>query len=777
MQAEILPFLNTDKCLHCKDKVEAGELYCCHACELLYKVMHETDFKHKLDRQLQKINKYKYLDQAGFENIFRFDSNERYFLIYVNGMECSSCIHLIEKLPEFYSEIVEARVHFSNSTVLLRLSNEGQLSHVLGLIEELGYKPKLLKPSESVIEQHKIENRKMLMRIGVAGAAAGNMMLYVIPIYSGLKGEMAQAFNWICFFLFLPILFYSATPFYRGAFNALKYKVISVDLPITLALWFGFAASTFNLITKQADVYFDSTASFIFFILLARYLLKKVQQIYLFQPQFDDLISNEKIERVNPSNDQGQNQDQDQSEIIPSQEIKVGDVLLIRNQESVPADGVLLTEQCHLDLSLLTGESLPQRTFKGMNVFAGTKVFSESILIKVKKIGPDTQLGQLLTKLRSSTQTKTQFALLTDRLAQYLIFIVLAVAGLFLVFATKISFQEALNRSLALIVLACPCALAFGTPLAQGLALKKAKKMGIIIKNPSVFEKILKVKNLFFDKTGTLTEGHLYFTQSFPADLTLQEKEIILGLENISYHPIAQNLRFQWNEILPANIQKAKEMIGEGVEGYCQADFYQLKSSSVSNDRGLMQVEFLKNHQRIAYLFFADQVRPDSIETVKQLKKRFNQISILSGDRSSEVMNVAQLVQLPQKQTYIGYSAEQKEKLIRSYKNTCMIGDGSNDALALQAADVGIAVKGSTDLSLAHADVYLTESGLKSVLKLILLAEKTQRTIKANITISLIYNSLGGVLALNGVISPMMAAILMPISSLFLIASTLWGLK
>ncbi|MFZ3231462.1 MAG: heavy metal translocating P-type ATPase [Pseudobdellovibrio sp.] len=759
--------IKTDKCLHCGDMISMDETYCCQACELLYKVSHDFEFKKQIGFQSQKINKYKYLDQDSFEAAYRLNKKERNFLVYVNGMECSSCVHLIEKLPEFYSEILEARVQFSNSTVLFTLSNNGLLSQVLGLIEELGYKPKLLKSGESVLNQHKIENRKMLMRIGVAGAAAGNMMLYVIPIYSGLKGEMAQTFNWICFFLFLPILFYSAVPFYRGAWNSLKHKVISVDLPITLALWFGFGVSTYNLVTGQAEVYFDSTASFIFFILLARYLLKKVQQFYLFQPDFDDLISSEKNERLYLG----------KSEFIPSSEIKSGDILLIRNQETIPADGVLLSEQCHLDLSLLTGESLPQRTFKGMSVFAGTKVFSEPICIEVKKTGNETHLGQLLMKLRSASETKTHFALLTDRLSQYLIFTVLTVAGLFFAIYSKYSVQDALNRSLALIVLACPCALAFGTPLAQGLALRKAKKMGIIIKNPSVFEKLLKVTDLFFDKTGTLTEGVLHFNQSFPANLTMHEKEIILGLENVSFHPIAQNLRQQWNDVLPASILSPKEVISEGVEGYFENDFYQLKSSSVSDDRGLMQIEFLKNNRRVAYLYFSDKVRADSVDIVNQLKSRFAQISILSGDRSSEVMNVAKQVQLSQKQTYIGYSAEQKEKLIRSRKNTCMIGDGSNDALALQASDVGIAVKGSTDLSLAYADVYLTESGLKPVMKLLALAEKAQRTIKTNIAISLAYNFLGGFLALNGNISPMMAAILMPISSFFLIVSTLIGLK
>lgn len=757
----------TNKCLHCNDKIAEGEVYCCQACELLYKVSHDWNFKSQLQQQSKKINKYKYLDQPNFEKLYRVHDEQKSFLIYANGMECSSCVHLIEKLPEFYSEIVEARVQFSNSTVYVSLTEAGSLSQVMGLIEELGYKPKILKAGESVIKQHQLENRKMLMRIGVAGAAAGNMMLYVIPIYSGLKGDLAETFNWICFFLFLPILFYSAVPFYRGAWNSLKHKVISVDLPITIALWFGFVVSTFNLVTKQPEVYFDSTASFMFFILLARYLLKKVQQYYLFQPDFQDLITNEKIERVTLNG----------TEIITADEIKVGDFLMIHNQESIPADGVLETEQCHLDLSLLTGESLPQRTFKGMNVFAGTKVFSDSILFEVKKVGAETHLGQLLHKLKASSDVKTKFALLTDRLSQYLIAIVLLIAiGFFAIYA-QYSFQEALNRSLALIVLACPCALAFGTPLAQGLALRKAKKNGIIIKNPSVFEKILTVQNLFFDKTGTLTEGQLRFTQSFPGDLTNEEKQIILGLENISYHPIAQNLRMQWNDILPAQIKRAKENVSEGVEGYFNDDFYQLKSSSVSNDRGLMQVEFIKNYKRIAYLYFSDQIRHDSVETVEILKNRFQQVNILSGDRSSEVAVIAKKVNLPPQQTYIGYSAEQKEKLILSTSRSCMIGDGSNDALALQAADVGIAVKGSTDLSLAHADVYLTESGLKPILKLLSFAEKTQRTIKANIAISLIYNSIGGMLALTGFISPMLAAILMPISSLFLILSTLWGLR
>lgn len=758
--------LQAARCLHCHDVVVGSGLYCCHACEILFQMSEVNGFKLPHSEE-NKFSKYLFLDQANFDLLYRSDKNTKDYQVFIGGLECSSCVHLLERLPEFYNAILETRVNFSNSNMQIKLGPTGKLSKVLDLIESFGYKPKIMKPGQSLKDNHKIENRKMLMRIGVAGAAAGNMMLYVVPIYSGLKGDLAQTFNWICFFLFLPILFYSAVPFYRGAWNSLKHKVVSVDLPITVALWLGFIVSTFNLVLQQSQVYFDSTASFIFFILVARYLLKKVQQFYLFTPEFDDLIATEKIQRRTESG----------LETIPLNQIKIGDELVIYNQQFVPADGVLISDTCHLDLSLLTGESLPQRNFKNMQVFAGSKVFSESMIMKVQAVSGETRLGQLLYNLNLGSKAKTDFSLITDKLAQYLIVIVLLTATIFFAFYMNVSVQQAINRCLALIVLACPCALAFGTPLAQGLAIRKAKKIGILIKNPAVLEKILIIKNLFLDKTGTLTRGQLIFYQSFPAPLSKRDKEIILGLETISFHPVAQSLRQQWSDISPVTIIKPIEIVSEGVEGYYDGDFYQLKASAVNDDRGLLQIEFIKNGSRVAYLYFSDQLRDDTLDSVHQLRSHFNNISILSGDRSSEVLKIAQSVQIAKRNTHIGFSAEEKADLIRQTPGCCMVGDGSNDSLALQAADVGIAVAGSADLSLTYADVYLTESGLKPILKLIQLSKRAQRTVKVNIGISLTYNLVGAVLALTGFISPMVAAILMPISSLILILSTLWGLR
>jgi len=497
-------------------------------------------------------------------------------------------------------------------------------------------------------------------------------------------------------------------------------------------------------------------------------MLKKIQKNYLTEPQLKDFLKEEFVLKRKSA-----------GEFVktPIENLSSGDVVLLKKNQIFPADGELLSESAYIDLSLLNGESLPQLNHRSMKIYAGTRLCSEEAEIRVNKTGYQTQIGSLISLLSKNSFTKTPFASLTDRLAQGLILLVFAVAILFFILYYSISPNEAVNRALALIVLACPCALAFGTPLAQGLSMKKAKTLGIIIKSPHVFEKIIRSENLFFDKTGTLTEGKLELLQNFPHPLSQEIKSLILGLEAESEHPIAQSLRSLWSDVKPTPFEQRKEILNLGVEGIYNNDFYELKTSSSQDDRSLIQIEFSKNSQKLAYLYFTDRVREESQSLVRDLQKKLKTIMILSGDKSMHVQEVALKCGIMKDFALSHQSPEDKANIVSQYPHSIMIGDGANDALALQKADVGIAMKGSVELSLAHADVYFTKGGLTPLIQLMKLSHTAQRTIQTNIAISLLYNSIGGALALMGFVSPWLAAVLMPISTGLLLISTLWGLK
>lgn len=749
------------QCLYCgasfnpTSTSSSDDRYCCSACQ------HLAQFEINPPSSTYNFSKYKELDLKEIQQKYQNPNVPGEFSFYVKGLECASCIHLLEKIPEFYSDVISSEVLFSHSIVKVHLKESASLAKVASLIEEMGYEPSIILTSENVFEKNKLENRDFLKRIAIAGAVTGNIMLFVVPIYAGLAGNWATAFNWISFFLFLPIVFYSATPFYRGALNALKFKVVNIDLPITIALLASFLLSTFNLFRGNGALYFDSTASFIFLILSSRYLLKRVQQKFLSTPSGIRLPSTVvKLENGNEV-------------LVSTEKISPNDHIKLPVGLVLPFDGLLISDRAHLDMSLLNGESLPRTFTKGMTIQAGTRILNEPIEISVLRSGAKTEFGGLLETLEKDSVQQTYFVGVTDKISQWLIVSVFAFAILFFIFYINIDFNEAFNRSLALIVLACPCALALGTPLTFGLALKYAQKEGIIIKNGAVLEKILKIKNIFFDKTGTLTEGKLSIAKTFPPELPETTKSIILTLESISNHPVAFAIREAWGQ-LPLNnkLNDIHEEYGTGVFAEYEGQSLSLTGQSKA---GLIIISLKENNKTIAELYFTDEIRDTSPQVIKAIKKMKLPLKILSGDTQENTELVGIECGIEKQNCFGKQTPNDKLNWIQKFDHSIMIGDGANDSLALQAASVGIAVRGSMDLSLKHADVYFTDGGLDPLLKLFAIAKKSHQTLYRNLLISLIYNFLGGTLALSGYITPMIAAILMPLSSAAIVISTLIG--
>jgi Cu+-exporting ATPase len=260
--------------------------YCCSACEVL-----DGNFSAP---SVKIMDSFSHLDQVNFKSKYQLDSQPFDYELYVEGTHCSSCIHLIEDIPDFDDSVIEARVNFSQSRLLLKVTPKFSLAKLAHLLVSWGYKPHFLEKDSNSSELVHIENRNLLKNLAIAGACAGNIMLFVIPVYSGLNGSLATAFNWMSFVLFLPILLYSGVPFYKGAWNSLRYKTVNVDLPITIAMVSGFLLSTINLVRGSGAIYYDSTASFIFLILCARYFLKRTQQKFVSAIQYQDFFGNQR---------------------------------------------------------------------------------------------------------------------------------------------------------------------------------------------------------------------------------------------------------------------------------------------------------------------------------------------------------------------------------------------------------------------------------------------------------------------------------------------------
>ena len=763
------------ECAYCRSPVNGVGLFCCSSCELLsHWIKQGVSPLAEQNSVSEKWQKYNLIE---LEEPFNLSQNSysKKFKFYIEGLQCSSCVHLLEDLPQFCNSVTRAKLNYSNRILEVDIKSSYFLGSLCQSIEDLGYTPTVLKENLDYENAIHKETRNDLKRIGVAGAIAANQMLFSIPLYAGLTGEMAFIFRWVSFFLFLPLVFYSATPFYKKAWVSLLVRRVNVDMMIVIALWAGFIFSTYSLLMGSDDLYFDSTASFIFLILLTRFWIKRHQNNFLQKNIFSDLFINEIYEKTDP-----QGQTDSKKIFITFNKIQRGELLKLKQSQLIPCDAILTSEVCDVDLSFLTGEAYPVKKHKGETLLAGSRLLSSEASIKCQTESLESALAQALSKL-DDRGGKNSFQTLTDLTAHRLTLVVFTVAGAFFILTYQHLGFEAFKRCLALITIACPCAVAFGTPLAHNIGLRKAIQKGFFIKSETVFEKINQISKIIFDKTGTLTSAQLRLTKTFPADISDEYKSIILGLEKSSMHPIALSLKKSWIDHEIKNITQVHEIASLGVEAYDEGHHYQLTKSKIDqNDQvyqNTIQVDFSIDGRRMAYLFFEEDLRPEAKSVIKDFYKRKFDVMMLSGDKRPRAIEVAKQLAIRPAFVFSEQSAESKKEIIQQQNPCLFVGDGLNDLLGLHEAHVSYAIKGAFESTLQVSDVYAPQKDLTSILEIVDLSQEIHKTTQVNLLFAVFYNSVGGIMALAGLINPLIAAILMPASSFVITAHTVYRLN
>lgn len=774
-------------CVHC-DEAAIPAIYhendsarekpfCCEGCLTVYNILHQKGlesyyeiknnaaiFKRRSPVEV-KESAFKFLDDTEFLKEFSYNNSraERTMEFYLEGIHCLACLWLIEKLPEFLPGVFSSKLDLDRSVVTVVLNSEGKFSTVARELNQLGYRPHPLKRNQDVADLKVKEERQALMRIGIAGAAAGNIMLYAVSLYGGASGEFAQLFNALTVAFAIPVLTYSSFPFYQNAWNAIKNKTLSIDIPISISLLIGAIMGVYNLILGIPDNYFDSLTTLVFLLLLSRYFLQKIQEKGLSASDLHFFYQSDSVLRASETNPE------DFSEIHP-RFVKTGDILKIQAGEFFPADGIVLRGSSNLNNSLLTGESVPVKVHAGDKVLSGTQNLDQDLVIKAEQVSEESRLGKLLKNVENGWAHRSQIVNLTNKVSKYFTLAVfLLSATLFVYLYQKHDLRHALEGAITLLIVTCPCALALAVPLTFTRALSRASEQGIIIKSDEVIEKLAKVKNVYIDKTGTITHGKLKIVD-FEIIKTPQiwMEEIIYNLETRTRHPVGMALidSIKGSNYRTLAVEDFKETLGRGVSGRIENHFYEINKDGIFED-----------YELIATFGVKDTVRADSKNTLAELQKAGLDIKILSGDRNEVVEKIAREVGLSSSNALSGLTPEEKSELIKKTPGSMMIGDGANDAIALSHAHVGVAVMGAMDISLRAADVYLTTPGLIPVEKLFILSQETMRVIRRNLILSLLYNSISVSAAFAGIINPLIAAIIMPVSSLTVLFSTLIGTK
>ncbi|HET7544938.1 MAG TPA: cation-translocating P-type ATPase, partial [Polyangiaceae bacterium] len=627
-------------------------------------------------------------------------------------------------------------------------------------------------------------DRALLLRLGIAGAAAGNVMLMALALYSGeyagMASEYAALFRWGSFAIATPAVFWAGSLFFRGGLAALRTRTPHMDLPVSLGLLAGYLGSAVNTVRGQGGVYFDSLCTLVFLLLVGRYLQRTHQRR---SAKASDLLN-----ALAPTT--ARLVDGDDAHDVPANAVAAGSIVEVRAGERIAVDGVVSAGSSAVDSSLLTGESLPVEVAVGDRVHAGTTNVSATLRVRVESVGGETRLGRLMQSVEATQRERAPIVRLADRVSGYFVLTILGIAAITLLLWWQWDKAHAINHTVALLVVTCPCALGMATPLSVSVALRAAAQRGILFKGGEFIEELARPGLIVFDKTGTLTEGRLALVSWCGAEAS---KAYARAAEASSGHPIARAFQRAIGESAlvcserreyPGGIfaRVAGRDVLVGSQSFVRALLGSLPVWSVTRahahaDAGQTPVLVAVDGEVRAVAAFADTVRPDAAASLTRLAELGFQLEVLSGDDQRVVDSVVRELGVPLANAQGGASPEAKLSMIRELRATgqrvFMVGDGVNDAAAMAAANVGIAVHGGAEACLSAADVFTTRPGLETVALAALGSKRTLRVIRVGIALSLAYNLIGVALAVSGKLDPLWAAILMPISSITVVTAAL----
>ena len=697
--------------------------------------------------------------------------------LMIEGLRCAACSWLIDKMVRQLPEIADVSVNAATGRALIEWRGPPtRLAEVLRTIARLGYKPHPLNDT-TLAEAQQAERRSALKRLAVAAFGMMQVMMFAVAVYSAeLSGEIMEAdmlryFRIVSLLVATPVMFYAGAPFLISAWNSLKARSVGMDVPVSIALLLAYVASVWNTLSagNDAHVYFDSVTMFIFFLTLGRFVQMTIRQRTSY---VSDALARQLpafAHRVDAAGDLA---------TVPLAALRADDVALVKVGEVVPADGELLDENASLDESMLTGESVPVHKHAGAAVTGGTLNVEGPIRIKVRHTGAGTVLSHMLALLQRGQALKPAMMRSADAAAAKFLVLVLIGAGATCAAWLAIDPARAFSATLAVLVVACPCAFAIATPSALAAAVAYLARHGVLVTNPDALETLARVDHVLFDKTGTLTRGEVRVARCLPSsDLSQADcLHIAAALEATSEHPLARAFRAYDGARRATDIDVAA---GRGVEGTVDGKRYRVGSAAyVAELRGeppLHQQDGLggtlvalgDEQAELALIELSDASRANAPQVIAHLREHGIEAEILSGDNRSAVERVAQECGITHYRAR--HSAAQKlervTSLQRDLRRVAMVGDGVNDAPVLGAADVSIAMGRGAALAHASAGMVLVGEDLASLPHAIAHARRMMRIARQNLIWSAVYNLGSLPLAALGYIPPWLAALGMSLSS------------
>ncbi|MFO7593881.1 MAG: heavy metal translocating P-type ATPase [Pseudomonadota bacterium] len=809
-----VPQIAENGCFHCGLPLPPNERYveeidgenrdfCCIGCQSVCRVIYEAGLEGFYQRTPegtllapppeppQDVGLYD-LDEVQ-EEFIREVGEEREIHLLVEGIHCAACVWLIERTLHQMPGVVSAQVNLSGKRLLLRWDNSRiKLSEAIRRLGQIGYTAVPFDP-EAAEGAIKKQNRALLFRMAFAGFAMMNLLWISIALYTGADtadgGQFLGLFQWLGFGLATPTLLYSGWPFFKGAWTGLRNRHLTMDLPIVIGATTTYLYSVYVTLsdTTVGEVYFDTVVNFLFVILVGRYLeamskrhaVAATQRLMDLQPRVA-IVLTDNMEKVTSIRS-----------VKPDQQV------LVKAGNKIPVDGVIEEGRSSVDESMLSGESEPISKGRGDSVSAGTFNVSSALTIRVTGTLQNTSLGRIIALVEEAQASKAPIQCMADRIVPWFVLATLLLASITFAWWIGSDFELALMAATSVLIITCPCAFGLATPMSIAVASGQGARHGILVKNGAVLETLSRINHVVFDKTGTLTTGKMRLQQVIPS-AEINEDELlrrVAVVERYSEHNIARAIVEAAEERRLLDSGKTPDEF-EGVPGsgvrarvgenrvvvgtakWLQTNGIELDPALSARTTELEEQAYSCVHVAMdgryaGLLAIADVLRPDAAALVQNLRRDGIRMTLLSGDRKRVAEAVA--AQLGGMDVIAEVLPQDKDRVILELQEqgekVAMVGDGVNDAPALIRADVGIAIGSGTEVSVESADIVLMSDELEKVRLAAALSRRTLRTIRQNIGISFTYNIIMVPLAMMAFITPLVAAISMPISSLLVIGN------
>ena len=782
-------------CIHCG--ADCGKIpilqdekkFCCNGCKQVYLLLNENRLHQYYTlakipgiktEELSYKGKYAYLDKDEVKNKLYeyYENNLAKVTFYIPVIHCISCIWLLENLNKLNQGIKQSSVNFVKKTCSITFSTEDiSLRQIVELLVSIHYVPDIsLQMFEGKV--HKISSKALTYKIGVAGFIAGNVMLFSLPLYFNgkpLDGTLGVFFSYISFILTIPIVFYCSSDYLISAWKAIIKKNVNIDFPIALGIITLFSVTTYEVISMTGQGYSDSLSGLLFFLLLGKWYQSKTYEALTFDRDYKSYFPIAVTRIIN-----------EEEENVLLKDIQVNDFLLIRNKELIPADSLLVEGIGLIDYSFVSGESVPIRKEIGEPLYAGGIQTQGVIKIKIVREVSQSHLTQLWNESEMKQQSSKHLLPIIDRISLWftLIIVTIAFAGFFYWWLLLGQFHIAVLVFSSVLIVTCPCALALSLPFSLGNSMRLLGLQGVYLKNTQVVENLCNIDTIVFDKTGTITvpdQNNITYNGK-----KLDEFEIIAvaSLARQSTHPLSQSLSKYFENIETAVAQGFVEISGKGtfaiVNGYRvrigSAEYLGIENNRNGNSSARVYVEL--DNIYCGYFMIGNKYRDGFLEVAKTLSCNFK-LYLLSGDNQSEKevlksyfdedsMNFEQSPQ--DKMNFV------KQLQIKGH-NVLMAGDGLNDAGAFMQSNVAMSVADDIYHFSPAGDVIIEAGKFYLINNVIRFSKQSLIIVKISIAISFIYNVFGLVYALSGNMSPVFAAILMPISSVSVVAFAIFGTK